>query len=217
VCTNYRPGARDFVRERFGAHADFEFEAEAWPGSVMPVVLPEADGGWSCLPAGFGLIPHWARDTKIARSTYNARSETVAEKPSFRRAWRQGQRALVPMSAFFEPGYERGRAERWRVERRDGRPFAAAALWDRWQDPHGHLRLTFTLLTVNADGHAVMGRLHAPGEEKRSLVAIAAGIEDTWFGADEADARALLRVFAADEYTTHPDPLPARGRRPPAP
>lgn len=51
------------------------------------------------LPALFGLVPHWAKDLKISRSTFNARSETVAEKPSFRDAWKKGQHCLIPAQA----------------------------------------------------------------------------------------------------------------------
>lgn len=63
---------------------DFSY-GEAYPGSIVPIATNFAPRLW--VPARFGLIPGWAKDTKIARSTYNARSETVAEKPSFRHAW----------------------------------------------------------------------------------------------------------------------------------
>ena len=50
-----------------------------------------------CMKACFGLIPFWSKDTKIARMTYNARTETAHEKPSFRQAWSRRQWCLVPM------------------------------------------------------------------------------------------------------------------------
>ena len=60
--------------------------------------------------ARFGLVPHWARDaqaaTQIGRKTYNARSETVAEKPSYRTPWRQRQFAIALLDDFFEPNWE---------------------------------------------------------------------------------------------------------------
>ena len=54
------------------------------------------------LPGLFGLIPHWATDTNIGRQTYNARTETVAAKPSFRDAWKNAQHCVIPVDAFFE-------------------------------------------------------------------------------------------------------------------
>jgi putative SOS response-associated peptidase YedK len=83
-------------------------------------------GRVACGPAKFGLIPSWAKDEKIARYTYNARSETAAEKPSYRTAWRQRQYGLVLGDNFYEPGYESGRAVRWKIELASGDPFAIA-------------------------------------------------------------------------------------------
>lgn len=53
----------------------------------------------------FGLIPHWAKDTSSAKKTYNARSETVATKPSYRDAWRLGRRCIIPAEAIYEPDW----------------------------------------------------------------------------------------------------------------
>src|SRR5690606_6302105 len=74
----------------------------------------------------FGLIPHWSKDLALGRRTYNARSETAAEKPSFRDSWRRGRRCIVPCEAIYEPCYETGKAVRWRISRRDGRPMGIA-------------------------------------------------------------------------------------------
>lgn len=52
-----------------------------------------------------GLIPHWARDMTISRRTYNARSETVASKSSYRDAWRLGRRCIIPAEALYEPDW----------------------------------------------------------------------------------------------------------------
>ena len=51
----------------------------------------------------FGLIPHWATDANIGRQTYNARSETVASKPSFREAWKNAQHCIIPAEAILSP------------------------------------------------------------------------------------------------------------------
>ena len=59
----------------------------------------------------FGLVPAWA-NVKLARSTYNARIETVSTKPSFRAAWKRRQFCAVPLANFFEPNYESGKPVR---------------------------------------------------------------------------------------------------------
>jgi putative SOS response-associated peptidase YedK len=215
MCTNYRPGSRDFIAQRFGVGPDFDYADEAYPASAAPIIR-RVGGQMQCVRAGFGLVPHWARDTKIARSTYNARSETVAEKPSFRRPWRLAQFCLVPMNAFYEPDYETGRALRWRIARADGRGFAVAGIWDAWRSPTGAELLSFSMLTINADAHPLMRRFHAPGDEKRSVVVIDPADDARWLRGE--DVRALLAAFAPHEFAASPDPRPPSGRtRAPAP
>lgn len=65
------------------------------------------------------MIPHWATDANIGRQTYNARSETVASKPSFRDAWRKGQHCTIPADAIFEPDWRSGKAVPARIVRAD--------------------------------------------------------------------------------------------------
>ena len=71
------------------------------PADVGDAAVPPREA----LIGSFGLIPHWSKDNKIARHTYNARSETVAEKPSFRDAWKRGQHCIIPVQSFFEPDW----------------------------------------------------------------------------------------------------------------
>jgi putative SOS response-associated peptidase YedK len=213
MCTNYRAGSRDFIRERFGLAADFDYPEETYPAYAAPIVLGTAQGK-ACRPACFGLIPHWARDSKIARNTYNARSETVAEKPSFRHAWRQRQFCLVPMRSFYEPSYETGRAVRWRIEQAGGVEFCVAGIWESWRAPTAQLVLSFSMLTINADGHPLMQRFHAPGDEKRSIVVVDPARYEDWLAADTDQARALLHIFDAAAFVASADPRPRATRAP---
>lgn len=83
----------------------------------------------------WGLIPSWAKDTKIAYSTINARVETVATKPAFRDAYRH-RRCLVPADAFYEWRSEgdprKAQKQPYRFAMKDGGLFAMAGLWERW-------------------------------------------------------------------------------------
>jgi putative SOS response-associated peptidase YedK len=101
-----------------------------------------------------------------------------------------------------------GRPTRWRIARSDGQPFAVAGLWDRWTDPAtGNVLGSFTLLTVNADGHAVMGCMHRLGEEKRMPVIVPPGRYADWLQASPQQAVELMRAAPAEELVAQAAPL----------
>ena len=234
MCTNYTPTSRDRLKAaRLGvAHLPSnEWPLEVFPGYLSPIVVqPDASVG-RVVPAAlgdalqldvarFGLIPPWCRDAAhartIAKGTYNARSESVADKPSFRNAWRARQFALVPMEHYFDPNWEDapsngGKSVRWRIALQSGEPFTCAAVWEHWLDrASGEQVVSFSLLTVNADGHALCGRLHRPGDEKRMPVIIAANDHDAWLNATPDEACHLMRTTDARLMTGGPAPLPRR-------
>ena len=95
----------------------------------------------------WGLIPHWATDATIGAKLINARSETVAEKPSFRDALNR-QRCLIPADGFYE--WKRG--SRFKTPfcftMADDSVFAFAGLWDRWRDPQGKPIETCSIITT---------------------------------------------------------------------
>lgn len=222
MCTNYIPSARDHIASLPGLAPvdlpapDVAWPAETYPGYAAPIVVGTAheDATAQCVVARFGLVPRWCSDaqqaTTVSRGTYNARSETVASKPSFRSAWAERRFALAPMQAFFEPCWEAAhlhgnRPTRWRLARADGAPFAAAALHERWVDPDtGELLHSFSLLTVNADGHPLLGRMHRPGDEKRMLVIVPPMLYRAWLGATLAQAAGFMRTTPAEELTGMP-------------
>jgi putative SOS response-associated peptidase YedK len=195
VCTNFTPTTRaQWVKENLGVELPSGFPEEAYPGYLAPVVVKSRQSERvACGLARFGLIPGWAKDDKISRHTYNARSETAAEKSSYRTAWRQRQFGLLVVDNFYEPSYESGKAVRWKIELASGDPFGIACLWDRWTDPaSGERVVSFSMLTVNADGHPVMKQFHKPGDEKRTPVIIAPELHDAWLSADTTQASELM-------------------------
>ena len=195
MCTNYTPTrSRNWVKQHLGADLpDQPYPPEAFPGYAAPIALLDEQAQVQCRLARFGLIPHWAKDANIGRKTYNARSETVAEKPSYRTPWRKRQFAIALLDDFFEPNWETGRAVRWRIKRSDGQPMGVASIWDRWLEPStGEIITSFSMLTVNADGHPVMGRFHRPGDEKRSVVVLEPGLFAEWLQADVTQAQSMM-------------------------
>jgi putative SOS response-associated peptidase YedK len=211
MCTNFTPTQRtDWVHEHFGIDLPEGGPPECYPGYRAPlVVVGPQSGRVACGLARFGLIPHWASDDRIARQTYNARSETAADKPSFRGAWRARQFGLVLVDDFFEPSYETGRAVRWRIGLASGGPFGIACLWDRWVHPEtGERVVSFSMLTINADQHPVMQRFHKAGDEKRTPVIIDPAQHRHWLGASTQDARTLLDWTRMPELAATPAPRP---------
>ncbi len=140
---------------------------------------------------------------------YNARSETVAQKPMFRGAWSRAQFCLIPADAFYEPNWESGRAVRWRIEMADREPFAIGGLWERHGSGDAHFE-SFTMLTVNADSHPVMNHFHRPGDEKRMPVIVGKNDYMTWLQASAIEAMALIKPFSPEFMTARPEPSAPR-------
>ncbi len=198
MCSHFTPTQRSqWFKEKLGAELPTEFPPETFPSYLAPVIVQSRQSGRvACGLARFGLIPPWAKDDKMGRHTYNARSETVHQKPSFRGAWRQGQYGLVPVDRFFEPSYQSGKAVAWPIELATGEPFAIACLWERWLDSRREeVVVSFSLLTVNADHHPLMSQCHRPSEEKRSPLIVPAERYADWLSASEPEAAKLVQEF----------------------
>jgi putative SOS response-associated peptidase YedK len=212
MCANYEPPVPRHLRLHLRTlEPTFSYPDEAYPGSkaVFVTAGENQDADFSPWPGVFGLLPPWAKDDKLARSTYNARSETVAEKPSFRQAWKGRHFCLIPVQSVFEPNYESGQAVRWRIGRHDGLPFFLAGIWEETQRQKQPM-WSFSMLTINADKHPLMRRFHKPGDEKRSVVVVPPERWLNWLHADEREARSLLQPFDPEEFTAAAAPRPAR-------
>lgn len=203
MCAHYRPASRDELQQCFGvAPPDSAYMAEAFPGHMAPMIrLPRADavpGDRACALGMFGMVPPWA-DAKLARQTYNARTETVAAKPSFRHAWARRQFCVIPLHSFYEPSYETGKAERWEIAAADGTPLGVAGIWERKPDGgNGLPLLSFSMLTINADGHPLMERFHKPEHEKRMLVVLDPSRYDDWLHCPVEEAQDFFARYPAE-------------------
>jgi putative SOS response-associated peptidase YedK len=210
MCANYVP-VTDLERMKlfFAIVRGDPVPPETWPGYAAPFIRQARDAEGHVREGAiglFGLIPHWAKDLAIGRKTYNARTETVAEKPSFRDAWRFGRRCIIPAESFFEPNWESGKAVRWRIRRKDGAPLGIAGLWAFHARPDGTDLLSFTMLTVNADGHEVMKHFHKPDDEKRMIVVLDEADYDRWLDAPQAQMRDFLTRYPAEDLEAEPAP-----------
>ncbi len=210
MCANYAPSRADLLQSLTSLRADFSFVPEVFPGQTAPIIRISSDGEVLLEPSIFGLLPPWTKDLKFSRHTYNARSETAQEKPSFRAAWRKRQLCLAPMQHFYEPNYESGKAVRWAIERKDGALFFAAALWE-WRAAATPAGLySHTLLTVNADAHSLMQRFHKPEDEKRSIVTFDLNDGLDWLVEKSTDVLQTLKPLNAFDYQGIAAALPVR-------
>jgi putative SOS response-associated peptidase YedK len=127
----------------------------------MLVAIRSEDGKRVPKMMKWGLIPHWSKDDKLQYSTFNARSEDFRTKPSFRDAWKWGQRCLVVTDGFYEwkkldaKGKEK---QPYAIAMSDHAQMVMAGLWAKWKSPAGEEVLSCTILTCGPN--AVMGELH---------------------------------------------------------
>lgn len=216
MCANYTPvSERERLKFFFAVQHSELFPDETWPGYAAPFVRQARDREQHTREVRtglFGLVPYWAKDLTIGRRTYNSRSETAAEKPSFRDAWRFGRRCIIPAESIFEPNWETGKAIRWRIKRKDGAPMGIAGLWGAWKAPDGNELLSYTMLTINADGHPVMQRFHKPEDEKRMVVVLHEADYDAWLDAPAARMREFLQPYPAQSLEAEEAPRPKKGQ-----
>jgi putative SOS response-associated peptidase YedK len=136
----------------------------------------------------------------------------VHQLPSFKDAWARGQRCIIPAEAVFEQCWESGKAVRWCVQQPAAVPMGLAGIYRKWRAPDGRELFTFAMLTVNADGHPVYQRFHAPGEEKRMVILLDPADHDRWLQCTPAQARQWFKAWNGP-LEAWPAPLPPRSRR----
>jgi len=147
----------------------------------------------------WGLIPSWAKDPKIGNRMINARSETAADKPSFRAAFRR-RRCLIPADGFFEWQKQDDGKQPMFIHLKDKQVFAFAGLWEVWHSPEGDEIRSATILTTEPNDF--MATIH-----NRMPVILRRGDYATWLAPDEQkpdDLEPLLRPFAADQMAAYP-------------
>jgi putative SOS response-associated peptidase YedK len=145
----------------------------------------------------WGLVPSWAKDISIGSRLINARAETVAEKPAFRRAFER-RRCLLPADGYFEwqvPASGTGPKQPFYITRRDGGPLAFAGLYELWRDhqvPDGDPRAwlwSATIITTSAPDE--LGQIH-----DRMPMVIDQQSWDDWLDPANSAADALSELLA---------------------
>ena len=206
MCSNYDAVTHaERLRLYFDVEAPAGIKSQIWPLYEAPFICrhPNKDVGDDAVPARealagrFGLIPHWAGELSFGRRTYNARSETVVEKPSFREAWKHAHHCIVPVEGIYEPDWRSGKAVPTRIQRKDGKPMGIAGLWSNNRKATGEEVLSFTMLTINADDHELFKNFHKPQDEKRMVVILGEDQYDEWLDAPAGRSGDFMRPLAA--------------------
>jgi len=151
-----------------------------------------------CVMMKWGLIPAWAANPSIGNKLINARGETVAEKPSFRKSFKS-QRCLILADGFYEWKQEGKVKQPYYIRFKDHRPFAFAGLWERWTKA-GPTIQSCTVITTTPN--ALMKPVY-----HRMPVILSPQDYATWLDPsihDHADLLALLAPLASDEMEAFP-------------
>ena len=166
------------------------------PTHEMPIIRrKKGDRRNELAIARWGLIPHWAKDMKIAYSTINARSETAASKPAFRDAFKS-RRALIPADGYFEWKRDGKQKQPYLIRMKGGGPFAFAGLWAAWRPPEGEEITSYTIMTT--EPNELMADIH-----NRMPVIFGADDHDRWLDLD-ADPAEVLQPCPSDWLEAYP-------------
>ncbi len=239
MCSNYVPvTAEDRLLTFFGVDAPGNElrEGEVFPAGTIPIIRIAREGDlrsgertldkavWRFVPPFIAALSRAKKgidgkagpaDPPWAKNTFNARSEELLKKPTFAKAWRDGQRCILPTERFFEPRYygtvaNPGKSNRWRIQQVGGVPLGIAGIYRRVTDPEtGELVFAAAMLTVNADGHPIMSMFHRPGDEKRMPVILDPEDYARWLECSVEEAAALCKQWHGP-LEVMPDLLPGQ-------
>ena len=210
MCNRYvSPEAGDMERYwHVGAQQPWR-GGEVYPRRPGPFIRRAREGDGAELVVGqWGLIPWFSKSPTLTYSTNNARSEELSQKATYKVPWRYGKRCIIPAISFDEPCWETGKNIWWRFWRADGQPWGLAGLWNAWIDQAtGEIHESYTMLTINADPHPLMSRMHKPDpklgpdeQDKRSVIPVARSDVDLWLNGSTEEAARLLRLSPVEDF-----------------
>lgn len=176
------------------------------PTQIVPVVREVSDHR-SLVQLKWGLVPPWAKDPGIGSQMINARSETVAQKPSFRHAIKY-HRCIVPVSGWYEWQHVERAKIPYYFHLKDGRPLGLAGIWEEWRAPDGTLLDTFSILTTAAN------EIVAPVHDRMPVV-VPPDAYSIWLSKHHTDPAQLeplyppvpisgLEVYPVSDYVNSP-------------
>lgn len=234
MCNRYHPSRAEelaYYRATFGISepprghvGDPLFPRDIGPFGRGVFFRPRRDDGQLEEVAGqWGLIGWFAKAPVPPKQpgkrpilTNNARFETIHKLATYKDPWARGQRCIIPAWSYVEPNWETGKNQWWRFRRADGQPWGMAGMWNTWTDKEtGELHESYTMVTLNADHHPLLNRMHRPDPErpatmqdKRAVVPLHPSAFDAWLRGTIEEATAALVLPHVDDYDAGPDGAP---------
>jgi len=239
MCTRYiSPEEREIeafwkIDRRSNQRKDWQNLLTVFPLSLASFIrrADEVEYARELVVGQWGMIPPWSTsnipvskprkgEEKGKRlSTVNARTDRMEKSPTYKDAWARGKRCIIPAASFDEPNWETGKNEWWRFRRADGKPWGVAGLWNSWTDlKTGEIWDSYTMLTINANLHPLMSRMHKIEIDrmtkqvifdKRSVVPIEEHDFDRWLTCTVEEARDMLLLPSVDVIDAGPAPSTA--------
>jgi putative SOS response-associated peptidase YedK len=154
-------------------------------------VVRSSDAGREFVSMRWGLLPRWTKDIKTAPMLNNARAETIAEKPSFREAYKS-RRCIIPASGFYEWQTEGNTKQPFYFQSPEGRLLSFAGIWERWNDIE-------TCAIVTTDANEIMAPVH-----HRMPVILGANDYQGWLDPSSSDVSHMLAPCPSSELTCYP-------------
>ncbi|HDV6326109.1 TPA: SOS response-associated peptidase family protein [Burkholderia cenocepacia] len=228
MCTNYvapgeDPGLSELKIDNFrDLYRWTPWKPEIYPDYAAPIV-GYVDGQFKPMTAGFGFWPsalqkatierarEQGRKPPLMRSTMNVRDDNLGKSPLYGPTWRGGRRCLIPARFIVEPSYPEAYQDekgKWvngpcvwqRIGVVDRPTMCVAGIWRTLTNQDGAEHHVMSMITVNADGHPLMSRMHKPSDEKRSVVILRPDDWEEWLTTSNVEAaRAMLQLYPADE------------------
>jgi len=168
-----------------------EIDCEVHPsGNICPgeqVASVIHDGVNRLVEFQWGLIPSWAKDPAIGYNMINARAETIAEKPSFREAFKR-HRCLIVADGFYEWKKDGKRKVPMQILLKSGEPFAFAGLYEHWRSPDRQVIKSCAIITKDAN------ELIAPVHDRMPVI-LSQADRTAWIDPDSRDSRRLLSML----------------------
>lgn len=168
------------------------------PMQFIPAVVGSNDGN-RLGELRWGLVPSWAKDDKIGNKMINARSETLTEKPAFKRLL-SSRRCIIPADGFYEWKQVGKSKQPMRILMKDGGIFSLAGLYDTWVNPEGKKLSTCTIITT--EPNSLMADIH-----NRMPVILRPDDEAEWLNRSNNDGTALtslLKPYDAEKMRVYP-------------
>lgn len=176
---------------------DFKPRYNIPPTVKVPVIRQTPEGKRVLNLLRWGLVPFWAKDPSIGNKLNNARGETVAEKPSFRSAFK-ARRCLVPASGFYEWKTENKIKQPYFITLKSGDPMAFGGIWESWTSKEsGEIHESVCIVTTGPN--AVMEPIH-----DRMPVIVSPDHWNDWMTAPVDEVKSLVASYPAEEMQAWP-------------